>query len=87
MYGSDADTRPACGLHTHRLWQSHADPDRDGYSYSYSDSDSNGDAYADSDYSDTQATSDTATSPIGSNSKTIVRELARKSREFPGQGA
>ena len=23
---ADADTRPACGLHTHRLWKSHADP-------------------------------------------------------------
>ena len=26
-----ADTRPACELHTHRLWQSHADPDGDSY--------------------------------------------------------
>jgi hypothetical protein len=43
------DTRRACGLHTHRLWQSHADPDGesdcdshgygDSYSYSYGNCD------------------------------------------------
>src|SRR5947207_13642648 len=30
---SGADTRRACGLHTHRLWQSHADTDGDGDGY------------------------------------------------------
>ena len=38
------DTRRACGLHTHRLWQSHADPDGDtngdGNSYRHSDDNS-----------------------------------------------
>ncbi len=52
------------------MWQSHADPDGDGYSYS------NGDAYADSDYSDAQTTSDTATSPIGLSG--FVREGTRE---------
>ena len=42
------DIRRACGLHTHRLWQSHADPDGEsdcdshGYGDSYSYSHSNG---------------------------------------------
>ena len=36
------DIRRACGLHTHRLWQSHADPDgeSDGNSYRHSDDNS-----------------------------------------------
>jgi hypothetical protein len=47
LRSSRSDTRPACGLHTHKLWQSHADPnsDTDGngycnclaYCYCYSD--------------------------------------------------
>ena len=41
MYGSGADTRPACELHTHKLWQSHADPDSHGYSHGDGNSDSN----------------------------------------------
>jgi hypothetical protein len=39
LFGSGADTRPACGLHTHKLWKSHADAngdcDSDSYCYSY----------------------------------------------------
>src|SRR5439155_23400030 len=45
LYGSGADTRPACELHTHKLWQSHADPDSHGYSHGDGNSDSN--AYRD----------------------------------------
>jgi len=41
LYGSGADTRPACELHTHKLWQSHADPDSHGYSHGDGNSDSN----------------------------------------------
>jgi hypothetical protein len=58
VLGSGADNRPACGLHTHKLWQSHADPngDTDGnshsdtntYSHSHSHSYSNSYAYTDS---------------------------------------
>jgi hypothetical protein len=48
---SDVDPRPACELHTHKLRQSHADPN----------------AYADKDYTDAQATSDTATSALRVN--------------------
>src|SRR5438876_88160 len=48
---SGADTRPACELHTHRVWQSHANADRDSNGYTYTDSDANCDsnsyAYAD----------------------------------------
>jgi hypothetical protein len=48
------DIRPACELHTHRLWKSHADPDCDSHSHSNSncnayakpDGNSNGNAYA-----------------------------------------
>ncbi len=47
MQSSCADTRRACELHTHDLWESHADGDTDGHSYcdgyrhSYSDANSN----------------------------------------------
>ena len=41
LRSSDADTRPACELHTHKLWQSHADPDCDSYSNSNGNGDSN----------------------------------------------
>jgi hypothetical protein len=65
-----------------------------GNSYAYTDSYGNGDAYTDT-YAygdgygpaetkpDTKAISDTAASSVGANSKTIVRELASKPREFP----
>ena len=63
---SGADTRRACGLHTHRVWQSHADPDGDpdgdcdcygyGYSDGYSYSDGNGYGYG---YGDAHAYTDT----------------------------
>jgi hypothetical protein len=46
------DTRRACELHTHKLWQSHADTDgdTDGNSHadSYANCDSNSYAHADS---------------------------------------
>jgi hypothetical protein len=76
---SHADTWPACGLHTHRLWwwQSHADRDgysnsyshRDsdgyGYSYSYSNGDSNGDSYwGTASNSVTAAAANTGASPL-----------------------
>ena len=50
MFGSCADTRSACGLHTHKLWQSHADPDgdTDGYGNSYCNPDSYSHANANS---------------------------------------
>jgi len=63
-----ADIWPACGLHTHNLWQSHADAnvDTDGNCYSYSYSYSNCDCdpnqhartYAEG-YSITKTSSDT----------------------------
>ena len=50
--GSGADTRLACGLHTHKLWKSHADPNGDtdgnGYGYAYCNPDSYAHANADS---------------------------------------
>jgi len=52
LHDSGADTRPACELHTHRLWQSHADAYRYSNSYSHADSyancHSNSYAYTDS---------------------------------------
>ena len=61
-----ADIRPACELHTHRVWQSHADPDCDcdGHSHSNSntyakpdgDSDSDTDTWTE-DYTDAEASS------------------------------
>jgi len=39
---SDADTRPACGLHTVNLWQSLADADGHSHGDSHSDSNTNG---------------------------------------------
>ena len=72
MRRSDADTRPACGLHTRNLWGAHAYPDGDsyshrdshGYSYGY------GNRYADSYWgtasnSVTAAAPDTSASPVG----------------------
>jgi hypothetical protein len=61
---SHADIRPACELHTHRLWESHADPDVDGYSHCYGNT--NGDSYcgATTSNSDTAATANTCTSPV-----------------------
>jgi len=61
LYGSDADTRRACELHTDNLWQSHADPDSNAYcdsnSYAYADSNTNGysNSYA---YADSNANGD-----------------------------
>ena len=46
MFGSGADTRSACGLHTHKLWQSHADPDGDTDGYGYGNSYCNPDSYS-----------------------------------------
>jgi len=45
---SHADIRPACELHTHGLWESHADPDRDsnGHADSYTYTDSNTNSYS-----------------------------------------
>jgi hypothetical protein len=58
-----ADSRLACGLHTHRLWKSHTEPDSyslgDSYSHSHADSYRHGEWYADS-YSGTAANSVTA---------------------------
>ena len=58
MQSSGLDTRPACELHTHNLWQSHADP--------------NGDSNTDGDFvtgrtadTDAASTSYTTTSPVG----------------------
>jgi hypothetical protein len=52
LYGSNADTRLACELHTHNLWQSHADPNGHSHGDAHSDSntncDSNSYAYTDS---------------------------------------
>ena len=50
MYDSGSDTRRACELHTHNLWQSHADAngDTDGHSDSYSYSHSYGNSYSNS---------------------------------------
>ena len=42
MQYSRADARLACELHTHRVWQSHADPDCHAYGHA------NTDAHADS---------------------------------------
>jgi hypothetical protein len=46
LYGSDANTRAACELHTLNLWQSHADPD--GHSHGDSHADSNTNCYSNS---------------------------------------
>ena len=62
LRSSDADTRLACELHTHRVWQSHADANGEsdcdshsycnclayGHSYSYTDSYGYGYRYCDS---------------------------------------
>jgi len=44
LYDSGADTRRACELHTHNLWQSHADANGDTYGNSYCNSNTNGDS-------------------------------------------
>ena len=93
MRYTGADTRRARELHTHNLWQSHANGDTDGHSYGncyrncysygncyrYSDGDcyhysyGNSNCYSNGDrdrtatvYTDTKASSDAATSPVGS---------------------
>ena len=56
MFGSCADTRSACGLHTHKLWQSHADPN--GYGNAYCNPNGYGNAYCNPDsYSHANANS------------------------------
>ena len=66
MLRQHADIRPACELHTHRLWwKSPADRDGDGNAYANSDGNTNGYLYlygkrcADS-HSGTAQNSDTA---------------------------
>jgi hypothetical protein len=66
-----SDIGPACELHTHKLWEPFADAngDTDGhcYGYSYGNCDSNGDRdRSASVYTDATASSDAATSPLGS---------------------
>src|SRR5205823_4764661 len=46
LYGSGTDSSPACELYTHKLWQSHDDPDSHGYSNGYSHGDGNSDSNA-----------------------------------------
>jgi hypothetical protein len=92
MLCKHTDIRPACELHTHRLWKSHADPDCDSHSYSNSNcnayakpdgnSNSNGNAYAKPDgnsYSDTDTwTEDYADAQASSHpSAETVATLAR----------
>ena len=63
MYASGADIRFACELHTHKLWQSHADADSHGDCYSHG----NTDAYtypASKDYSDAETAADSAPAPV-----------------------
>jgi hypothetical protein len=66
MLCKHTDIRPACELHTHRLWKSHADPDCDSHSYSNSNCNAyakpDGNSYSDTDtwtedYADAQASS------------------------------
>jgi len=66
---SDADTRTACGLHTHKLWESHADPDGDSNCNTDGNGDGNGDDYAEADTyakacSNTAATPDAAAASV-----------------------
>ena len=42
MLRNHPDTRRACGLHSHGLWESYTDPDGDSYGNSYSNADSYG---------------------------------------------
>ena len=69
-FEATADTRPACGLHTNSLWESHADPDCD----CNRDCDCNGarlrHCYPNSNtwsqvYSHTEATPHTTAAPVG----------------------
>jgi hypothetical protein len=70
LFGSGANTRTACGLHTHKLWKSHADANGEsdcdshsycnclayGYSYCYCYSDVHA-------YTDTNTYKHTETNP------------------------
>ena len=46
MQSSRPDSRPACGLHTHELWESFTDPDGDSHGYANSYCDGNGHCYS-----------------------------------------
>jgi hypothetical protein len=89
------DSYANCDSNGHAYADSYADGDSNGYaytdsnadghsnSYAYTDSDANVDAYDPAENKpDTKAISDTAASSIGATRKAIVRELARKPREF-----
>ena len=68
------DIRPACELHTHRLWDAHADTygGRDGYTYSncycdraFANTDSNGECdRTTAAYTDATSAADTAASTV-----------------------
>ena len=61
------DSGPACGLHTHWLWESHADPDGHSYSHGYRYADRYCVAYsycAAKVFADAQAAAYTAASPV-----------------------
>jgi hypothetical protein len=67
---SHAGPRRACELHTHRVWQSLADPDGDSNSYGDSYRHGYGNPYGDSNCgtasnSDTAAAANTGASPLG----------------------
>ena len=67
MLRNHPDTRRACGLHSHGLWESYTDPDGDSYGNSYSNADSYSNAHGDSSakvYADAQAAPNTAASPV-----------------------
>jgi hypothetical protein len=88
-----SDTRPACGLHTHELWESYTDPDGDsysdgyscsyGYGYGYSHRNANCDIYSTATLnSNTTASSHAAASPV-SNGSGSVNYLYGDSRVKP----
>ena len=91
------DSDANCDSNSYAYTDSYGNGDSNGHAHtdSYGNGDSNGYAYADS-YAhvdaydpaetkpDAEAISDAAAAPIGATPKTIVRELARKPREFPG---
>ena len=79
MLRKHSDIRPACELHTHKLWQSVADPDgnsnrysnrhgySDGHSYSYSHCHCHCNVYSGAHgeaYSITKTSSDTAPATV-----------------------
>ena len=71
MPASRADTRPACELHTHKLWV--AKSNANGHSYCDSDSNSYADFNTDREaYTDAQTAADSAPASVSVSRKKLL---------------